>query len=422
MSAAGLLDVNPLSEAADILLADVAIRIQLSQTNYTKLVDRYETINRWIERPGSPLESRVTLFYPHGSMAIGATIASRLRTDEFDADTIAQLGLPREVPPRLALDLLYLSIRGEPGSRYYDMTRRQTRCVTVDYDDDMHIDVTPAVRLFERPERMSFVFHSKPDAPGAPEYHVPANPYGFAEWFKSNTPLDRDFANIFERRAADYELRILAEKADSEDLPPRVPPFRKSKAVIVLQLLKRWRNVRYDNRQGRRPPSPVIAKLIADAANHTHRLSEELLLQASHMLEQFRFWHQAGLRIHIVNPVPGCGDDVFTDRWPASLHDQVVFISDLEDLVRKVEQLVAGCDLAQMREIMTDLFGEAPTSDVFKAFNQREVGGPISAGRSYHSPGAGRLGLATAGAAAPGILAVARPTRAHTFFGGDDVQ
>ena len=118
-SAAGLVDVNPLSEGVDILLADVAIRIQLSQTNYTKLVDRYEAINRWIERPDSPLEGHVALFYPHGSMAIGATITSRLRTDEFDADTIAQLDLPRDVPPRLALDRLYLSIRGEPGSRYF---------------------------------------------------------------------------------------------------------------------------------------------------------------------------------------------------------------------------------------------------------------------------------------------------------------
>ena len=36
--------------------ADVAIRVQLNRTDYDKLVDRYQTINRWIEREGSPLK------------------------------------------------------------------------------------------------------------------------------------------------------------------------------------------------------------------------------------------------------------------------------------------------------------------------------------------------------------------------------
>ena len=80
--------VSPLSEPVDILLADIAIRIQLSQTDYTKAVERYETINRWLERDQSPLRDRVRLFYPQGSMAIGAAIASRLTTDEFDLDIV----------------------------------------------------------------------------------------------------------------------------------------------------------------------------------------------------------------------------------------------------------------------------------------------------------------------------------------------
>ena len=64
------------------LLADVAIRIQLSRTDYRKAEERYETLGNWIDRRGSPLEGRVQLVYAQGSMAIGATIASRLTTDE----------------------------------------------------------------------------------------------------------------------------------------------------------------------------------------------------------------------------------------------------------------------------------------------------------------------------------------------------
>ncbi len=125
-----------LTDPTDILMADVAIRVQLSRTDYSKAVSRYRTINAWIERDASPLKDRVELFYPQGSMAVGATIASKLRTDEFDIDVVAQLDLGDHVSPQVALDLLYKAIRGEPGSRYHGMAKRRTRCVTVDYRDD----------------------------------------------------------------------------------------------------------------------------------------------------------------------------------------------------------------------------------------------------------------------------------------------
>ena len=46
----------------DGLLADVAIRIQLSQPNYQKAVSRYQSVNDWVERDESPLKDRVILF------------------------------------------------------------------------------------------------------------------------------------------------------------------------------------------------------------------------------------------------------------------------------------------------------------------------------------------------------------------------
>ena len=67
----------------DLLLADVAIRVQLSRTDYDKAGHRYQRVSHWVERDGSRLAGLIRLFYPQGSMAIGATIAAR-GTDEFD--------------------------------------------------------------------------------------------------------------------------------------------------------------------------------------------------------------------------------------------------------------------------------------------------------------------------------------------------
>lgn len=406
----------PLTDPADILLADVAIRVQLSRTNYHRAVDRYQAINGWIEHNGSPLKDRVELFYPQGSMAVGATIASKLGTDEFDIDVVAQLDLPADMLPKQVLDLLYRTIKGAPGSRYHRMTERKSRCVTVQYGGEMHLDVTPVVRRRGTPERESLIFHHRPETPYEPGYTLVANPYGFAEWFKRSTPPDDAFADIFEAQARAYDLQVLAE-AVSDPVPPQEPPFRKSKAVIVLQLLKRWRNVQYDARSGRRPPSIMIAKLVADAANCTDRLSEELLLQARHMLSVFQEAHRDRRLVRVVNPV--CSQDVLTDRWPESRQDQTTFIRDLDVLVANVERLVSGCDLEEMQQIMTRLFGEKPTGGAFTAFNKR-MGAEVRDGRSRHRPGLG--GLVIPGVATGiGIEAssVSRATPSHRFFGGE---
>ena len=98
-------------------------------------------------------------------MAIGATIASKLWTDEFDIDIIAQLAFRPDADPEAVLDLLYRAIRGERGSRYYNRTTRRNRCVTVAYADGMHLDITPAVLLGHLLPKTSVIFHHKPETP-----------------------------------------------------------------------------------------------------------------------------------------------------------------------------------------------------------------------------------------------------------------
>ena len=101
-----------LGKTVDLLLADVAIRVQLSRTAYGKAVTRHEALKRWIERASSPLAGCVEHFYPQGSMATQSTIASKLRTDEFDIDIVAALLLAADTP---AATVLESAVRGDPS-------------------------------------------------------------------------------------------------------------------------------------------------------------------------------------------------------------------------------------------------------------------------------------------------------------------
>jgi hypothetical protein len=234
----------------DVMLADIAVRVQLSPTDYQKAVDHYHAIHQRIEREDSPLYGLVEEFYTQGGFSIGATVARHGTDDEFDIDVMAQLAFRSSVDPEYVLAMLDEAIRGERGSRYYNAADRKTRCSTV-YYDGMHLDVTPTVRLHGRPEKTGYIFHSGPEDRGEPKQSLHANPHGFAEWFKTQTSLDEAFGMFFEKRSLAYDrakIAGMAADAVATPVPDQAPAYRKSRAVIALQLIKRWRNLAYDRR------------------------------------------------------------------------------------------------------------------------------------------------------------------------------
>jgi hypothetical protein len=399
----------------DVMLVDVAIRIQLSPTDYQLAVDHYHAINEWLEREGSSLAGFVRDFYPQGGFAIGATVARHSSDDEFDIDVMADVAFRLDVDPEDALATLHAAIRGERGSRYYLKTDRKTRCSTVNYDG-MHLDVTPAVRLTGTVEKTGLIFHSKPEDPSEPKMSLYANPHGFAQWFITRTPPDQDFSTFFERRSLDYdrERAILSKRADAAPVPDQCPAYQKSRAVIALQLIKRWRNLAYDKRHKNRrlPPSVLLAFYVASHANQTTSLAEELSFQVESMLAVVGEAHNRGEKVFASNPM--CREDILTDRWPGDLSDQAVFIRELTNFAVKLRRLRGDIALPEMQQILEDLFGEKPARAAVKEHVQR-VGKDVGSIGSRFIPGKAAIPAAVAGGApAPSN---ARSAPSHRFFG-----
>jgi hypothetical protein len=190
-------------------------------------------------------------------------------------------------------------------------------------------------------EKTGLIFHSKPEDPTEPKKSLYANPHGFAQWFNGRTPSDQDFGTFFEQRSLDYDRTraILSKRADAAPVPQQCPAYQKSRAVIALQLIKRWRNLDYDKRHPNRrlPPSVLLTFYVASHANQTTSLKEELSFQVESMLAVVRVAHQQGKKIFASNPM--CDEDVLTDRWPADLSEQAVFIHELTDFAVKLRQL-----------------------------------------------------------------------------------
>lgn len=389
---------------ADVLLKDIARRIQLSPTNYRIAVGRYETIDDWLNREGGLLAPHMVRLYPQGSMAIGATISSRLKNDEFDIDVVAELNLPATIEPAIVLDALFETMNGEKGTRYHGKVKRRSRCITVEYED-MHLDITPAILLPHLHERTSVIFHAHEDEPEHLHRHIIANPWGFADWFEKNTPAVHDIVEALLRKRAD-------------PVPDQDEMIEKSHPLVALQLLKRWRNKCYDNRKGRCPPSVVLAYLIAMNPTGEANLYGEFRAQADRLHRIFSEANERGVLVSVINPA--CSpDDVFTDRWPGDLATQRVFVRDLETLQSKLDEIETEPTVETCAEVMSDLFGENPTRIVVADF-QKRFADKAHTGGLFALGGSGGLALGSSGLAAKPVIETAYPIRRHTDFGSNE--
>jgi hypothetical protein len=218
------------------------------------------------------------------------------------------------------------------------------------------------------------IYHSKKLQAGYEKQRLLANPYGFAEWFISMTPPDGAFGRFFEQQSLEYERTLKARtQAEAEPVPDQAPAYRKSRAVIALQLIKRWRNLAYDARHSalRLPPSVLLAYSVASNANCTRTLSEELQHQVACLISVLETADRAGRTFRAWNPK--CDDDELTDRWPEDVRTQRVFIDELRALAVDLERLHRGLPLSEMRKTLERLFGEKPAQDAVRKYMDRHV-------------------------------------------------
>jgi hypothetical protein len=410
-TAAGL---DPFSDPIDRILAEIAFLIQLPPLLHAKAVKRYESVRKHLESSAAFLDN-VEHFYPQGSMAIDATISTRGTDDDYDIDIIAQLGGAfRGMTP---LDVL-LKLEGALAGYQGLSISRQTRCVTLHYADKMHLDISPVVRDRGYPERQSRIMHAKGPRRSSDDCLVPTNAYAFVEWYKAMTPQETIVRDAFRRRWEDA-MKLRAE-AEVDEVPEQADFGVKSMATLALQLVKRYRNIRYDDprRTGRMPPSVMLAYYAARTSRPGRRLADALLDMCNAIIADIVMATMRRETLHVPNP--RYEDDVFTDRWPENVEQQDLFVADLRDLVNGVEHLRSGkVDLVSMPDWLRGMFGDRVVTSAVDRIARQNGSAIRTSSQSYTRTGGLLVGAAAT--ASPAIVAAKSPSivkpSSHTFFG-----
>lgn len=395
------------AETAEQLLIDVARRIQLSSEKHSKAETAYKALCQHIDREESPLHGMVGDCYPSGSFGIGAVVASRVRDNQHDLDVVVELDVNPEAKPAVILGALFNAVQGEEGSRYFDKTSLNSRCVTVEYADGFKVDLMPIVRDTSGIPRRGHLFHSK----GAESYLKPVNPFGFKNLYNTAVQMDPTFVNKFRSR----DGLVALDEAYIAPMEGQVRLEEKSPRTVALQLLKRFRDVRHrrSERKGLRcVPSVVIAAWALEKPFTQTSLLHELMDLSRFIQGGILSAKAQGILVDVFNPAwPGV--DRFTDRWPGTPANQNLLYDDLAELSLKLEALATDAfSPIQTKILLQELFGETAAADAVVKMMERRQRQEESGGLKYGVTGAVVTGTTAA-------LTGRSAARSSTDFGGD---
>lgn len=412
------LRVDDKIKEAELLVIEVAARIQLSPTQVQQAEQNYTALSDYIDGEGSPLEDCVQTVHASGSFAIGAPIVGKLKETQHDVDAVLELIGFKNDTPKYVLKLTeeaLLRPDKDGKTRYQGMVTRNSRCVTVTYKDGRTVDLMPVHHVTDHSDIRKNLFHYKEARGTKPEesYKKPVAPRGFKDWYLkeeetlTGQPLvlqeryQTTTASVFAKR------QVLLAKADTEDFPEQKSLPEKTARTLAIQLLKRNRDIKYMGLSGRKPPSVLIATLGMHSSRNMHSLLvDELINVANYLISQFERNVRLGLELHVTNP--SWNQDIISDRWK-SVSDQRVYLQQLKELVADMIVLKSENQLGERKRILQRNFGETVSNSALGALEKQRSQNRITGATKVTRTGA----IALAGASS------SRAKAKKTPYGGE---
>ena len=379
----------PKTPVLDELLDLICEDIQIGQERFDRATTSYGAVSEWLRHPDSPVRAYGPDIFPQGSLRLDTTVRPLSHT-EFDLDLVCLVNYPECDCPSEVYELLCDRVMAH--GTYAPKVVRMPRCIRLDYEGDFHLDIVPAVPDPAAP-------------PGAGGIRIPdremkvwraSNPRGYSEWFEAQARKRK----LVEKYSADLS------RSRVEPLRQPAPASEKHPLKLAVQLLKRWRDVEFEGREGLAPSSIVLTTLagrLYDGDDHPTQALHAILNGVYDLANQGP--------IRLTNP--SNPSECITDRWSQKPEAYEAFLASVFDFRVRWQKLLADGRLPGISEELKALFEEAPVARAFVKFAERRERAS-SEGRLYSDRSSGRLLVRTPAAPAP---AASIPVARHTFHG-----
>ncbi|MPZ50967.1 MAG: nucleotidyltransferase [Dehalococcoidia bacterium] len=361
----------------DHLLNLVAVKLELTVTQYEDAIQKYRAVDDWLSAPGSILYPYAPQLYPQGSLRILTTVKPRGH-EEYDLDIVSQLAVnPRQVTWQQVYRWEKQRLR-EHGY-YKTILELKNRCLRLNYAGQFHMDILPAC----------------PDPVlGGTAILVPDHKAG---GWKSSDP--KGYATSFEARS-NWRL---AEKA-AQPVPPQVAPEFKAPLVRAVQLIKRQRDQVFTDAD--LAPASIVQTTLAAEAYAGQATTAEAVTRYLYYVSQLLDANPK-MPFRVLNPVNK--GEVLSERWESTPGAYEAFRRELYAFKDLWERLLRAQGTVEIHELLKQLFGEIVATDAVREYSAR-MGAAKEAGQFGTRPGSSSLYYGLGAGAAPGVVRVPRNT------------
>lgn len=373
----------------DELLQSICESLQISKTQYDQAETSYNAVANWLSEDETRFPDTDIDIYPQGSLKIGTTVRPIL-DQEFDLDFVCELNLDwkKHENPTEILDLI--EERLLEHKVYKPMVERKNRCIRLNYKRDFHMDILPACPVKEDfngcvkvPDRKLIDWKD-------------SNPKGYASWFE-DTAKDYDFS---------FNNRILMEKSAEIEKMPGIEPIQiKPPLKRAVQLMKRYRDIYFEENPQDAPISIVLTTLAGEFYDKQPSVYDAI----EGILEGILKASKTG-RITVYNPKNKL--EVLSERWDEDPKLYKTFLAFIRDFQGKWQEINDSKEegFVEVTTILKEMFGEQPINDGLN--KQAKVN------ESFRQ--AGKLGVTTTGLVsfAPNVSAEGfTSVKRNTFYG-----
>lgn len=308
------------------ILGAIADELDIPDSKFQDAKNKYEAVGVWLGKDESGLSEFQPQISPQGSIRLG-TCVKPLGRDEFDIDLVCKLLISSNVEQSKVYNLVGNRLR-ENGN-YERILEPKNRCWRLNYAGEFHMDILPAIPDDLRNDGSLLV----PDK--ELKSWKPSNPKGYADWF---------FKQMEIRRA------ILLKEAEVE----RIPEHRvKTPLQKAIQILKRHRDIMFENDPDDKPISIIITTLAAKAYQNEADLFEALINIINGMPNQFDYVNG---QIAVLNPTNE--KENFADKWQKEPQRKEKFFKWLSDIKSDLEKALRTSNEEEILESLKPNFGK----------------------------------------------------------------
>lgn len=283
------------TEKLDIILTSLAEELNISDTMYERAVQSYTALGDYIKKANKDWEVEV---YPQGSFEMGTVVKPISDEDQYDVDLVVLVKSPPFGAKELRDNVTELL---ENYGRYEDKIEDKKRCIRIQYSDSsqFHMDIACAKEATSN----NIIFIAQHDNNSYYNF-CPSNPLGYIAWFKESM------------RYSELPKSIrLYESATTVKPLPLVKVHTPLQQAI--QLLKRHRDIYFENYLDNRPSSIIITTLCALSYDYIVKnqfKSTSIYETIKTMLENFnRFIIFKNNEYFLENPI--MTDENFLANW-----------------------------------------------------------------------------------------------------------